>query len=92
MGAAILWVGQEATCVYWISAQCLAGASEEESDESLLSLTHLLEQERPDLRERVVGVLSLEANKLDDAMLFAIARDYLLPHARAAHHTSSGQP
>ena len=149
MGAAILWVGQEATRVYWINDQGLAdasilslgrwlhgeitlhrdqrtvpyvrrivamlerierallvgqlpripkavdpiaGASEEESDESLLSLTHLLEQERPDLRERVVGVLSLEANKLDDAMLFAIARDYLLPHARAAHHSSSGQP
>jgi len=149
MTAAILWVGQEATRVYWINDQGLAdasilslgrwlhgeitlhrdqrtvpyvrrivamlerierallvgqlpripkavdplaGASEEESDESLLSLTHLLEQERPDLRERVVGVLSLEANKLDDAMLFAIARDYLLPHARAAHHSSSGQP
>ena len=147
IGAAILWVGQEATRVYWINDQgladayslslgrwlhgeitlhraqrtvpyvrrivamlerierallvgqlpripkavdCLAGASEEESDESLLRLTHLLEQERPDLRERVVGVLSLEANKLDDAMLFAIARDYLLPHARAAHHSSSG--
>ena len=149
MTAAILWVGQEATRVYWINDQGLAdasilslgrwlhgeitlhrdqrtvpyvrrivamlerierallvgqlpripkavdplaGASEEESDESLLSLTHLLEQERPDLRERVVGVLSLEANKLDDAMLFAIARDYLLPPARAAHHSSSGQP
>jgi hypothetical protein len=149
MGAAILWVGPEATRVYWINDQGLAdastlslgrwlhgeitlhrdqrtvpyvrrivamlerierallvgqlpripkavdplaSASEEESDESLLSLTHLLEQERPDLRERVVGVLSLEANKLDDAMLFAIARDYLLPPARAAHHSSSGQP
>ena len=149
MGAAVLWVGQEATRVYWINDQSLAdastlslgrwlhgeitlhrdqrtvpylrrivamlerierallvgqlrripkavdslaSASEEESDESLLSLTHLLEQERPDLRERVVGVLSLAANKLDDAMLFAIARDYLFPHARAAHQSSSGQP
>jgi len=70
----------------------LAGASEEGSDESLLRLTHLLEQERPDLLERVVGVLSFEADKLDDAMLFAIARDHLLPHARAAHRASSGQP
>jgi hypothetical protein len=149
IGAAILWVGQEATRVYWINDQgladasslslgrwlhgeitlhraqrtvpyvrrivamlerierallvgqsrripnaidSLAGASEEGSDEGLLRLTHLLEQERPDLRERVVGVLSLEADKLDDAMLFAIARDYLLPHARAAHHSSSAQP
>jgi len=57
-----------------------------------MHLTHLLEQERPDLRERVVGVLSLEANKLDDAMLFAIARDYLFLPARAAHHSSSEQP
>ena len=149
MTAAILWVGQEATRVYWINDQgladasilslgrwlhgeitlhrdqrtvpyvrrivamlerierallvgqlrripkaidSLAGASEEGRDESLLRLTHLLEQERPDLLERVVGVLSLEADKLDDAMLFAIARDYLLPHARAEHHSSSAQP
>jgi hypothetical protein len=59
-----------------------AGAFEEGdegNDASMLRLTHLLEQERPDLRERVVGVLSLETDQLDDAMLFAIARDYLLP-------------
>ncbi|MCX5957316.1 MAG: hypothetical protein NTW51_13170 [Cyanobacteria bacterium] len=149
MGAAILWVGQEATRVYWINDQglsdastlslgrwlhgeitlhrdqrtvpyvrrivamlerierallvgqlssitkvvdSLAGASEDESDESLLHLTHLLEQERPDLRERGVGVLSLEADKLDDATLFAIARDYLLPHSRAPQRSSSPEP
>ena len=149
IGAAILWVGQEATRVYWINDQgladastrslgrwlhgeitlhrahrtvpyvrrivamlerierallvgqlrripkavdSLAGASEEGSDESLLHLTHLLEQERPDLRERVVGVLTLEADKLDDAMLFAIARDYLLPNARAEQRSTSAQP
>lgn len=149
MGAAILWVGEEATRVYWINdrgladastlslgrwlhgeitlhrtqrtvpyvrrivamlerierallvgqlrripkaVDPLAGASEEHSDESLQRLTHLLEQERPDLRARVVGVLSLEADKLDDAMLFAIARDYLVPHARAEHPSFPGQP
>jgi hypothetical protein len=148
MGAAILWIGPEATRVYWINDQglndastlslghwlhgeitlhraqrtvpyvrrivamlerierallvgqlsripkavdSLASASEEDIDESLLRLTHLLEQERPDLRERVVGVLSLEADKLDDAMLFAIARDYLLPQARAERRSSSAQ-
>jgi len=37
-------------------------------------------------------VLCLEANKLDDAMLFAIARDYLFLPARAALHSSSEQP
>ena len=149
MGAAILWVGQEATRVYWINDQGLAdastlslghwlngeitlhraqrtvpyvrrivamlerierallvgqrrrvassadsraGVSETELDESLLHLTHLLEQERPDLRERVVGVLSLEADQLDDAMLFAIARDYLLADARAQQRLSSPKP
>jgi hypothetical protein len=149
MGAAILWVGQEATRIYWINDQglanasilslgrwlhgeitlhrdqrtvpyvrrivamlerierallvgklsripkavdSLAGASEDEIDESLLHLTHLLEQERPDLRERVVGVLSLEADKLDDATLFAIARDYLLPDFRAQQRSSSPEP
>jgi hypothetical protein len=139
MGAAILWIGQEATRIYWINDQGLADAStislghwlhgeitlrraqrtvpyvrrivamlerierallvgqrpsfdpafdphagapeegDEGNDASMLRLTHLLEQERPDLRERVVGVLSLETDQLDDAMLFAIARDYLLP-------------
>jgi len=152
MGAAILWVGQEATRVYWINDQGLADAStlslghwlhgeitlhraqrtvpyvrrivamlerierallvgqrarfatpldlvadasEEVGaglDASLLRLTHLLEQERPDLRERVVGVLSLEADQLDDAMLFAIARDYLLPHSRPLHGASPPEP
>lgn len=149
MGAAILWVGQEATRVYWINDQGLAdastlslghwlhgeitlhraqrtvpyvrrivamlerierallvgqrrriasgadpraGVSEIGLDESLLHLTHLLEQERPDLRERVVGVLSLEADQLDDAMLFAIARDYLLPDARSQQRSSSTEP
>jgi hypothetical protein len=151
MTAAILWVGQEATRVYWINDQgltdasilslgrwlhgeitlhrdqrtvpyvrrivamlerierallvgqlsripkavdSLAGASadEDDSDESLLHLTHLLEQERPDLRKRVVGVLSLEADKLDDATLFAIARHYLLPDCRAQQRSSSPEP
>jgi hypothetical protein len=154
MGAAILWVGQEATRVYWINDQGLADAStlslghwlhgeitvhraqrtvpyvrrivamlerierallvgqrprfatprdplagaleevevEEGLDASLLRLTHLLEQERPDLRERVVGVLSLEADQLDDAMLFAIARDYLLPHSSPLHGSSPPEP
>lgn len=149
MGAAILWVGEEATRVYWINDQgladastlslgrwlhgeitlhrtrrtvpyvrrivamlerierallvgqlrsipkavdSLAGASEEDSEESLQRLTDLLEQERPDLRARVVGVLSLEVDKLDDAMLFAIARDYLLPHARAEQRSFDAQP
>jgi hypothetical protein len=149
MGAAILWVGQEATRVYWINDQGLAdastlslghwlhgeitlhraqrtvpyvrrivamlerierallvgqrrriastsdpraGVSETELDESLLHLTHLLEQERPDLRERVVGVLSLEADQLDDAMLFAIARDYLLADSRTQQRSSSLEP
>ena len=151
MAAAILWVGQEATRVYWINDQGLADASilslgrwlhgeitlhrdqrtvpyvrrivamlerverallvgqlsripkpvdslagasadEDDSDESLLHLTHLLEQERPDLRERVVGVLSLEADKFDDATLFAIARDYLLPDFRAQQRSSSPEP
>ena len=151
MAAAILWVGQEATRVYWINDQGLADASilslgrwlhgeitlhrdqrtvpyvrrivamlerierallvgqlsripkavdslasastdKDESDESLLHLTHLLEQERPDLRERVVGVLSLEADELDDATLFAIARDYLLPDFRAQQRLSSPEP
>jgi hypothetical protein len=125
IGAAIHWVGQEASRVYWINDQgladasslslgrwlhgeislhraqravpyvrrivamlerierallvgqlrripkafdSLAGTSEEGSDESLLRHTHLLEQERPDLLERVVGVLSLEADKPDDAV------------------------
>jgi hypothetical protein len=151
MTAAILWVGQEATRVYWINDQgladasilslgrwlhgeitlhrdqrtvpyvrrivamlerierallvgqlsripkavdCLAGASADvdDSDESLLHLTNLLEQERPDLRQRVVGVLSLEADKLDDATLFAIARHYLLPDCRTQQRSSSPEP
>lgn len=145
IGAAILWVGQEASRVYWINDQgladasslslgrwlhgeislhraqravpfvramlerierallvgqlrripqavdSLAGASEEGGEESLLHLTHLLEPERPDLRERVVGVLTSEADNLDDAMLFAIAMKYILPYARAEGR-SSAQP
>jgi len=152
MGAAILWVGQEATRVYWINDQGLADAStmslghwlhceitlhrdqrtvpyvrrivamlerierallvsqrprfapaldpyagaseqgEEGTDASLQRLTQLLEQERPDLRERVVGVLSLVADHLDDAMLFAIARDYLLPHSRPQPWSPAPEP
>lgn len=46
---------------------------------NLARLTRLLEQERPDLRQRVVGVLSMDNDRLDDAMLFAMAREYLLP-------------
>jgi hypothetical protein len=46
---------------------------------NLERLTRLLEQERPDLRQRVVGVLSMDNDRLDDAMLFAMAREYLLP-------------
>jgi hypothetical protein len=45
---------------------------------SLGLLTAILEQERPDLLRRVVGVLSLETDQLDDALLFSIAKDYLL--------------
>lgn len=159
MGAAILWVGREATRVYWINEQGLAcegarsishwlhgeitvhrerqtpiylrrivamlerieralligrrshqekadGASSPEAELPLAweedreaieagergglgfeaappgdleRLTRLLERERPDLRRRVVGVLSLETDRLDDALLFSMARHYLHP-------------
>lgn len=156
MGAAILWVGNEATRVYWINDQGLrdgghhslghwlqgeltlhrdqravpylrrivamlerieralligrradAGPAPDEAalampeqdrdldlaaaaalpeargwalaEGNLARLTRLLEQERPDLRQRVVGVLSMDNDRLDDAMLFAMAREYLLP-------------
>jgi hypothetical protein len=51
--------------------------------DGLALLMELLERLRPDLRQRVVGVLSLEADQLDDALLFTIARDYLLPSGGA---------
>jgi len=135
MGAAILWVGNEATRVYWINDRDLAeGGSHalshwlhgeiilhnnrrlvpylrrivamlERIERPLLiglrsemaapepfrppattpaeggleRLTQLLEEERPDLRERLVGVLTLDGDRLDDALLFAMACDYLLP-------------
>lgn len=49
-------------------------------DDSFQRLTQLLIQERPDLRPRVVGMLTLTGEQLDDALLFSMARDYLLPH------------
>jgi len=87
-----LLVGQLSRIPKAVDSLASASADKDESDESLLHLTHLLEQERPDLRERVVGVLSLEADKLDDATLFAIARDYLLPDFRAQQRSSSPEP
>jgi hypothetical protein len=42
-------------------------------------LTRLLERERPDLHRRVVAILALETEHLDDALLFALARRYLHP-------------
>jgi hypothetical protein len=147
MGAAILWVGPEATRVYWINdqgladastlslghwlhaeitlhrsqrtvpyvrrvvamlerigrallvgqrrrlptnAEALSGLADAGLDDSLTHLTQLLDQERPDLRERVVGVLSIEVDHLDDAMLFTMAREYLLlPDSRAQQRSSS---
>lgn len=44
-------------------------------------LTRLLELERPDLRRRVVAILTLETEHLDDALLFAMAQQYLHPPA-----------
>jgi hypothetical protein len=63
-----------------VAAEEPGGGAELDSEEGLRRLTQLLEEERPDLRQRLVGVLSLETDQLDDAMLFAIARDYLIPH------------
>ena len=48
--------------------------------DSLEQLRQLLDQERPDLWSRVVAMLTLEGEPLDDARLFAIAKDYLSPH------------
>lgn len=45
----------------------------------LRRLTRLLESERPDLRERVVGILTVESEQLDDALLFSMAQRYLHP-------------
>lgn len=42
-------------------------------------LTRLLERDRPDLHRRVVAILALETEDLDDALLFALARRYLHP-------------
>lgn len=56
-------------------------------DESDDLLHALMQQLRPELRRRVVGVISLEANRLDDALLFAMARDYLIPHSGAPEPT-----
>jgi hypothetical protein len=42
-------------------------------------LTRLLERDRPDLHRRVVAILALETEHLDDALLFALARRYLHP-------------
>lgn len=49
--------------------------------EGLTCLTRLLEQERPDLRSRVVAILTLDKDWLDDALLFAMAQKYLHPQA-----------
>lgn len=66
------------------------GADEEAEGEAEASeafnqdhdLLHMLVQQlRPELRRRVVGVISLETDRLDDALLFAMARDYLIPHS-----------
>lgn len=40
-------------------------------------LTRLLELERPDLRRRVVAILTLDTEHLDDALLFSMAQRYL---------------
>lgn len=50
-------------------------------------LTRLLEEQRPDLRRRVVGILSLASDHLDDALLFSMAQHYLLPLPKAFHPT-----
>lgn len=52
----------------------------------LRRLTRLLEQERPDLRRRVVGILTLETEHLDDALLFAMAQHYLHPPGGSGLH------
>lgn len=56
------------------------GQTPEPSEDCFNHLARLLEQERPDLRARVVGMLSVEADELDDALLFSLARDHLMPH------------
>ena len=48
--------------------------------DGLARLTRLLERERPDLRRRVVAILTIESDRLDDALLFAMAQRYLHPH------------
>jgi len=113
MGAAILWVGNEATRVYWINDRDLAeggshalshwlhGEITLHNNRRLLPylrrvvamlerLTQLLDEERPDLRKRLVGVLSLDRERLDDALLFAMACDYLLPQGGWAHRSAEG--
>jgi hypothetical protein len=47
--------------------------------DGLERLTRLLERDRPDLQRRVVAILALETERLDDALLFALARRYLHP-------------
>ena len=54
------------------SQPCAQQASHVELDQ----LTRLLEEERPDLRQRVVGILSLAGDHLDDALLFSMAQRY----------------
>jgi hypothetical protein len=61
-------------------AAAVATGGDADQDDSFYRLTELLHQERPDLRSRVVGMLTLAEDQLDDALLFSIARDYLLPH------------
>ncbi|MFM7268668.1 MAG: hypothetical protein ACKOZT_08800 [Cyanobium sp.] len=53
--------------------------SEETSHDELDQLTRLLEQERPDLRRRVLGILSLASDRLDDALVFSMAQRYFRP-------------
>lgn len=48
-------------------------------------LTRLLERDRPDLHRRVVAILALETEHLDDALLFALARRYLHPQLGTVH-------
>ena len=130
MRAAILWVGDEATRVFWINDHGLgegpscslhhwllgevtlhrrqqpvpylrrilalleriervllvgqenpksAGAGAASARRDLEELADLLSLERPDLRERIVAILTLESPHLDDDLLFAMARDYLQP-------------
>jgi hypothetical protein len=58
-----------------------AGPEEGAGEEGQDFLHVLVEQLRPELRRRVVGVINLESGRLDDALLFAMAREYLIPHS-----------